>query len=126
MFNLHFFCVISMFESEKNAYIKDLNALRILMNFLCIYLGEKGGGGVALTHVCVWEHIVSLYYRTAQWMFTKLGRDEVLMVPYKCCCFSARSVQGRIQGGAKIGHRGSPSSTNFFFRLEGYSNKPNA
>ena len=30
-------------------------------------------------HVYVWEHIVSLYYRTAQWMFTKLGRDEVLM-----------------------------------------------
>ena len=52
-----------MFVSEKNAYIKDLNALRILMNFLCIYLGEKGGG--ALIHVYVWEHIVSLYYRTA-------------------------------------------------------------
>ena len=34
----------------------------------------------------------------------KLGRDEVLMVPYKCCCFSARSAQGRIQSGAKIGH----------------------
>ena len=32
-----------MFVSEKNAYIKDLNALRILMNFLCIYLSEKGG-----------------------------------------------------------------------------------
>ena len=30
----------------------------------------------------------------------------VLKVPYKCCCFSARSVQGRIQGGAKIGHGG--------------------
>ena len=57
-------------------------------------------------HVYVWEHIVSLYYRTALWMFTKLGRDEVLMVPYKCCCFLARSVQGRIQGGAKIGHGG--------------------
>ena len=53
-----------MFVSEKNAYIKDLNALRILMNFLCIYLSEKGGGG-ALMHVYVWEHIVSLYYRTA-------------------------------------------------------------
>ena len=38
-------------------------------------------------------------------MFTKLGRDEVLMVPYKCCCFSARSAQGWIQGEAKIGHR---------------------
>ena len=36
----------------------------------------------------------------------KLGRDKVLVVPYKCCCFSARSAQGRIQGGAKIGHGG--------------------
>ena len=36
----------------------------------------------------------------------KLGMDEVLKVPYKCCCFSARSVQGRIQGGAKIGQGG--------------------
>ena len=33
------------------------------MNFLCIYLGEKGGG-VALMYVYVWEHLVSLYYRT--------------------------------------------------------------
>ena len=56
----------------------------------------------------------------------KLDMDEVLKVPYKCCCFSARSAQGRIQGGAKIGHWGSPSSKNFFFRPEGYSNKPNA
>ena len=40
--------------------------------------------------------------------------------------FSARSAQGRIQGGTKIGHRGSPSSNNFFFRPEGYINKPNA
>ena len=56
----------------------------------------------------------------------KLGRYEVLMVPYKCCCFSARSAQGRIQGGAKIGHPGFLSSANFFFRLEGYRNKPNA
>ena len=94
------------------------------MNFLCIYLGEKGVG-VALMHVYVWEHIVSLYYRTASWMLTKLGRNKVLIVPYKCC-YSARSVQGQIQGGAKISHGGSPSSTNFCFRLEGYSNKPNA
>ena len=33
-------------------------------------------------HVYEWEHIVSLYYRTARWMFTKLGRDEVLMAPH--------------------------------------------
>ena len=35
--------------------------------------------------------------------FDELGMDEVLKVLYKCCCFSARSVQGRIQSGAKIG-----------------------
>ena len=34
------------------------------MNFLWIYLGEKGGGGT-LMYVYVWEHIASLYYRTA-------------------------------------------------------------
>ena len=95
------------------------------MNFLCIYLDEKGGGG-ALMHVYVWEHIVSLYYRTALWMFTKLGRDEVLMARHMHKDVLIISAKGRIQGGAKIGHGGSPSSTNFFFRLEGHRNKPNA
>ena len=37
------------------------------MNFneFSMYLGEKRGGGDALMHVFVWEHIVSLYYNTA-------------------------------------------------------------
>ena len=39
----------------------------------------KRGGGFALMHVYEWEHVASLYYRTAKWMFTKLGRDEVLL-----------------------------------------------
>ena len=36
------------------------------MNFneFSMYLGEKEGG--ALMHVFVWEHIVSLYFRSAQ------------------------------------------------------------
>ena len=89
----------------ENAYIKDLYALRILMNFLCIYLGE-GKGWVALMHVYIWGHVVSICYRTDLWIFTKLGMDEVLMVPYKFCCFSVRSAQGRIQCGAKFGHGG--------------------
>ena len=71
-------------------------------------------------------YIFNFFSRTAWWILIKLGRDEVLMVPYKCCCFSARSAKGRIQGGAKIGHGGSPSSRIFFFRPEGYSNKLNA
>ena len=70
------------------------------MNFLCIYLGDKRGGG-ALMHVYVWEHIDSLYYRTAQWMFTKLGRDEVLMARQMQKDVLAISAQGRIQGEAK-------------------------
>ena len=70
-------------------------------------------------------HIFDFFSRTASWILMKLGMHEVLMVPYKCCCFSARSPQGRIQGGAKIGHGGSPSSRNFL-RLEGYSDKLNA
>ena len=69
-------------------------------------LGEGKGGALMHVYMYVWEHIVSLSYRIAWWIFTKLGRDEVLMVLYKCCCFSARSVQGRIQGGAKIGYGG--------------------
>ena len=40
----------------EDAYIKDLNAWRILMNFLCIYLGDERGRGVALMYVYVWEH----------------------------------------------------------------------
>ena len=71
-------------------------------------------------------NIFNFFSRTAWWILMKLGMHEVLMVPYKCCCFSARSAQGRIQGGAKIGHGGSPPSRNFFFRPEGYSHKPNA
>ena len=51
-------------------------------------------------------HIFNYFFRTAWWILIKFGRDEVLMVPYKCCCFSARSAQGRIQGVAKIGHGG--------------------
>ena len=41
-----------MFVSKKNTYIKDLNALTILMNVLCNYLGEKGGGGWC-TNACI-------------------------------------------------------------------------
>ena len=85
----------------------------------------------SLKKVChdLWEpcfHIFDFFSRTAWWILMKLGRDEVLMVPYKRCCFSTRSAQGRIQGGAKIGHGGSPSLRNFFFRPKGYSDKPNA
>ena len=40
----------------------------------------------------------------------KLGIDEVLKVPYWNCCFSARSGQLQIMGGAIVGHGGSLSS----------------
>ena len=46
--------------------------------------------------------------------------------PLQVLLFFGQIRPGRIQGGAKIGHGGSPSSGNFFFRPEGCSNKPNA
>ena len=43
--------------------------------------------------------------RIACWNLIKLGIDEVLKVPDKCC-FSAKSAQGSIQGEAKVCHGG--------------------
>ena len=37
----------------ENANIKYLNAWRILMKFLCIYLGERMGGG-GCTNACIY------------------------------------------------------------------------
>ena len=69
------------------------------MIFLCIYLDEGRGGG-SLMHVYVLEHIISLSYRTTWWIFTKLDKDEVLIVRHLCICFLANSTKGRIQDGA--------------------------
>ena len=83
---------------------------------------------VALVHVYVWDHIVSHNCRITWWIFTKLGRDKVLMTPHICIDFDfwAKLAQERIQGRVIIGQLGAPSQKNFFFRPEGYSNKPNA
>ena len=74
-------------------------------------------------YVYVLEHIVSLCYRTTWWIFTKLGRDEVLTALHLWLDFSVNPTQWRIQGGAKIGQSGHPSPKDCFFRLEGYSDK---
>ena len=115
-------CNFHVYKWDK-AHIKDLNALGFLMNFyLFIYMKEGG----ALIHVYVLEHIDSLSCRTAWKIVTKLGRDEVLMFPHLCLGFLANFAQGWIQGGAKLWQWGVPSAKDFFFRLEGYSHKPNA
>ena len=75
------------------------------MNFY-LFIKVKRGGGGALVHIYVWEHIVSLNYRIVWWIFTKLGRDKVLMTPHICIDFWAKSAQGWIQGRAKIGQGG--------------------
>ena len=88
----------------ENAYNKDLNAWRILMIFYLLIKVKRWG--CTLVHVYVWEHIVSLNYRIAWWILNKLGRDKVLMTPQICIDFWAKSTQGWIQVGAKIGHLG--------------------
>ena len=95
------------------------------MNFY-LFIEVKKGGGDALVHVYELEHIVSLNYRIALWIFTKHGRDKVLMTPHICIDSWARSVQGRIQGGAKIGPRGSLLQRTSSSDRKAYSNKLNA
>ena len=101
------------------------------MNFneFSMYLFRwKGGGGGALMHVYEWEHIVSLTTEPLNGCLQNLVEMK--------CSWSLTSVIvfGQIRTGADPGRGqnrsrgggGSPSSTNFFFRLEGYNNKPNA
>ena len=83
------------------------------MNFLCIYLGE-GRGGVTYTCICMGTH--SLSYRTDWWMFTKLGRDEVIMSQtlHMHLGFLARSAKRCIQGSTKIGQWEASAPKDFF------------
>ena len=71
------------FELLKNMpffyilYILIQKILKILYFWAKTSWGRTGKGPkplafVALMHIYVWEHIVSLYYRTAWWMFTNL------------------------------------------------------
>ena len=52
-------------------------------------------------YVYVWEHRVSLYYRTAKWMFTKLGRHEVLMSLTSVFVFRPDPSRGGSRAGPK-------------------------
>ena len=104
----------------KNASIKDLIALSILMIFMYSFRREKEGGvGVALMHVYM--------YRKTQSAFTTKSLDKCLQnfVGMKkswprTCVLAFRSDQrkdkNRSQGG-------SSSSKNVFSEPEGYSKK---
>ena len=50
------------------------------------YLVEKGMGATIMLYcnACICRE---QYSRTELWILMKLGRNEVLMVTYKCCCF---------------------------------------
>ena len=54
--------------------------------------------------------IFDYFSRTAWWILMKLGIDEVLNVPHKCCCFLARSAEWWIQNETKVGHWGPQMS----------------
>ena len=78
-----------------------------------LFRWRKGQRDCAIMLVYVWEHIFSLYYRTAWWIVMKIGGDEVPIAPPSCSGFSARSAQGHIQGGAQIGKRGPHLQSTF-------------
>ena len=60
--------------------------------------------------------------------FLSIFFRSIIWEPEKFFCMALQVLLffGQIPLGAKIGHGGSPSSRNFFFRPEGYSDKPNA
>ena len=104
---IHCFCVmivtIVIVEAKILALIiwwQIKQVLRGKMNsqFLA-HLSQRLKWAIVIAHrpsVVVNFHIFDFFSRTAWCILMKLGRDEVLMVPYKCCCFSARSAQGWI------------------------------
>ena len=55
----------------KNAYIKDLNSSRILINFLCIYLGGERGGGCTNAWICMGTHS-QLLLQNCSWSLTSV------------------------------------------------------
>ena len=113
------YSVLGIWWSECKAVVISCNT-NLIFSSLELLLKCVGRPFVRRPSVCK-LHIFKLI---SWWILMKFWRDEILMVPYKSCCFSARVAQGRIQDGAKI-VTGSPSSKNFV-RLDGYSNKPNA
>ena len=70
-------------------------------------------GEVALKLVYVLEHLWSDSPTETQGLAPFLG-------------FLAESIQGWIKSGTKLGQWGVLSPKELFFRLEGYSDKPNA
>ena len=58
-----------------------------VFSFYYFALGE--GEGIELMHAYVFKHIVSLYYKTAWWIFTKLDGDVARMTPHMWLWFSA-------------------------------------
>ena len=105
----------------ENASIKDKYALRILMNISCIYLGEGRGGGL---HLCMY-----IFGNTESAFPTELIYEYLRNLVGMKYSWSLTSVVVFRRGGSRAWQnrsRGSPSFTNFFFRSEGYSNKPNA
>ena len=106
-------CNFHVYKWEEAYTYKRLNVWRILMKFLCIYLGE-GRGGVWCTNACIYmymeTHIVSLYYRSAWLMFMKLGNDEVLMA--RTCAFYQIHAGVDPRQGKKVSKR--PSKTKGF------------
>ena len=105
-----------------NAYSRRLNAWGILMKFY-LFLQVKSkcvcGGGCTSTCICIGTqtHRVSLNYRIAWWIFTKLGRDKVLMTPAHLYRLLGQIRPGMDPGqGHNRSMRGS-SPKDFFFRV---------
>ena len=92
--------------------IKDWNALRVLMNFLCIYFCEGRGALMHVDSVCMGTHSQPLLQNCLMDVY-ETWEGWRTHNPAHVLCVSAISIQGQIQGGANIGQGVSPSSKFF-------------
>ena len=74
--------------------------LRILMNFLCIYLGEERGG--TLMHVYIWGHIVSLTIRQDLPLLLRYARA---CSSYECFILRAMRLSNKLLGQGYVKER---------------------
>ena len=84
----------------KNAYINDLYALRILMNFLCIYLGEKRGMHECM---CMGTHSQPLIQNRLMDVYETWWEWSAHGLAHALRCFG-HICSGADPGRGKIGH----------------------
>ena len=92
--NQHLLHAVYMYISYAVLIFK-IWAYREFQRIFKTFIWKKGWCTYAYIYIYMKTHF-SIFSRTAWWIFTKLGRNEVLMVLHECCCFLGHRSQSPI------------------------------